>query len=247
VIAIFAFVAFALWAGFWRAFGRMRELRWVAGAVSATILAGVLAFGATRIDDIASRWNLLSWEGLSGGRPAVATPPPEDWPKLMRADLFIPSKHGDYPLGDRGAAYATAWAAMTVHPWFGWGPGGWSAAAAAVSSDPFIRTFFLMVQFTHNDYLQTCVEWGLVGAVGWALLVPGAAINAFARLGLRPSDDFISAAAAVGLGCVLVQSLIDFPLQIPAVFFNAIALSALAWSVRSERIPFRSVSPSSLS
>lgn len=247
VIAIVALAAFALWARVWSAFGRMRELRWATGAVSALLLTAVVGFGATRLDDISARWNLLGWGGLVGGRPVVAPAPVEEWPKLMRHDLFIPSNHGQYPLGDRGAAYATAWAAVNVRPWLGWGPGGWTAAAAAMSNDPFIRTFFLMVQFTHNDYLQTWVEWGLIGAVGWALLVPGAVVNAFKQLGWRPSHDFIGAAAAVALGSVLVQSLIDFPLQIPAVAFNAIALSALAWSIPSERIPFRCVSPSSLS
>ncbi len=247
VIAVVALVAFTLWAGLWRNFRRIPELRWVVGGVSAALLLAILSLGATRLDDIQARWNLLQWDGLIGGRPAVAAAPIDEWPKLMRPDLFIPSKHGDYPLGDRGAAYATAWAAVKVHPWFGWGPGGWTAAAAAMSNDPFIRTFFLMVQFTHNDYLQTWVEWGLIGAAGWALLVPGAAVHAFRKLGWRPSHDFIGCAAAVALGCVLLQSLIDFPLQIPAVAFNAIALSAIAWSIPSERNPFRCVSSSSLS
>jgi hypothetical protein len=247
VIAIVALVACVFWVRAWRAMGRMPELRWATGAVCAMLLTAVIGFGATRLDHITARWNLLNWDGLVGGRPVVAAAPVEEWPKLMRHDLFVPSKHGEYPLGDRGAAYATAWAAGKIRPWLGWGPGGWTAAAAATSNDPFIRTFFLMVQFTHNDYLQTWVEWGLIGAAGWALLVPGSVVNAFKQLGSLPSRDLVGAAAAVALGCVLVQSLIDFPLQIPAVAFNAIALSALAWTVPSERIPFRCVSSSSLS
>jgi hypothetical protein len=247
VIAIVALVACVFWVRAWRALSRMPELRWATVAVCALLITVVVGFGATRLDDITARWNLLRWDGLVGGRAVVAAAPVEDWPKLMRHDLFVPSKHGEYPLGDRGAAYATAWAAGIARPWLGWGPGGWTAAAAATSNDPFIRTFFLMVQFTHNDYLQTWVEWGLIGATGWALLVPGAVVNAFKNLGGHPSRDLVGAAAAVALGSVLVQSLIDFPLQIPAVAFNAVALSALAWSVPSERIPFRCVSSSSLS
>lgn len=150
----------------------------------------------------------------------------------MRDDLFIPSKHEAYILGDRGAAYATAAAAMVDRPWFGWGPGtGWTAAAAAHSQDPFIRTFFLLVQFTHSDPLQTCVEWGLIGAIGWALLVPVSLVHALPRLGSRPSRDFIGAGAVTALVAVLIQSLTDFPLQIPAIQFNVAALAALAWSV----------------
>jgi O-antigen ligase len=148
----------------------------------------------------------------------------------MRPDLFVPSSHDDYPLGDRGAMYAAAAGAIGERPWFGWGPGGWMAAEAAHSTDPFIRTFFLTIQFTHEDYLQTAVEWGLIGAIGWALLVPGGVVHALRRLRARPSRDILGASAVIALGALLTQSLIDFPLQIPAIQFNAVALSALLWS-----------------
>lgn len=87
------------------------------------------------------------------------------------------------------------------------------------------------MQFTHEDYLQTCVEWGLVGAAGWALIVLGGLITGISRLGRHISRDFIGGAAVIALTAVLTQSTIDFPLQIPAVQFNALALTALAWSV----------------
>lgn len=244
VIAIAGFILFTFWVGLWRAVGEIRGLRLVGGTVSALLVFVVLGFGATRLNDIHSRWSLLNWEGLRGGHAATVNPPVSEWPRLMRDDLFIPSDHGDYPLGDRGAAYATAVAAIRAHPWFGWGPGGWTAAAAAFSTDPFVRTFYLMVQFTHNDYLQTCVEWGLIGAAGWGLVIVGAPVFALRRLGWRPSHDFVGAAATTALCAVLIQSLIDFPLQIPAVQFNAMALAALAWSVpvapsdRSSASPF---------
>ena len=243
VLAMVGLIVFVLWAGAWRAFGQIRGLRLAGVTASVLLIVAVASFGATRLNDIKARWDQLEWTSLLGQHRAVATPPLEQWNERMRDDLFVPSAHGDYPLGDRGAAYATAWAAIKAHPLFGWGPGGWTAAAAAYSTDPFIRTFYLMLQFTHNDYLQTVVEWGLVGATGWALLFWGGVVNAIRRLGRRPSRDFIGAAAALALILLLVQSLIDFPLQIPAVQFNAIALCALAWSVPGERLPHRSASP----
>ena len=243
VIAIVVLVAFALWMGLWRAFGEIRGLRVAGGLVCTALLVAVLSFGATRISDIRARWGKVEWSSLRGGRDMAQAPPVKEWSSLMRDDLFVPSSHAGYPLGDRGAAYATAWSAIKDRPWFGWGPGGWTAAAAAVSIDPFIRTFYLMVQFTHNDFLQFCVEWGLIGAAGWALLVPGAAVNAFHRIGWRPSRDYIGAAAVAALTSVLVQSLIDFPLQIPAIQCNAIALSALAWSSPATIPPRSSASP----
>lgn len=243
VIALVVLVGFTLWIGLWRAFGEIRGLRVVAGVVSALLLVAVLGFGATRLDEISARWGKLDFASMRGGHEMAVNPPVVEWPRLMRDDLFIPSSHAGYVLGDRGAAYATAWQAIKERPWFGWGPGGWIAASAATSTDPFIRTFYLMVQFTHNDFLQTWVEWGVIGAAGWTLLVPGAAAHAFLRLGRRPSQDFIGAAAAAALASVLIQSLIDFPLQIPAIQFNALALSALAWSAPGERLQRTSTPP----
>jgi hypothetical protein len=232
VIAAGAFVVFTLWAGLWRALGQVRGLRTISVSITALLFIVVVGLGATRVGDIRARWELLDWSNLRGGRTALSTPPESEWPQLMRDDLFVPSNHRAYPLGDRGAAYATAARAIAQRPWFGWGPGtGWTAAAAQNSKDPFVRTFFLLIQFTHSDPLQTCIEWGLVGAVGWALLLPGSLVHAIPRLGPRPSRDFIGAGAVTAIIAVLIQSLTDFPLQIPAIQFNIAALAALAWSV----------------
>jgi hypothetical protein len=232
LIAIFAVITFTFWAGLWRALSQVRGLQVAVFSVVAALVVLVAVLGASRLGDIGSRWNQLEWKGLRGGSAPLATPPESEWPKLMRDDLFVASDHRAYPLGDRGAAYATAGAAIADRPWFGWGPGsGWTAASAAHSADPFLRTFYLLIQFTHSDVLQTCVEWGVVGAAGWALLVPGALVHALARIGFRPSRDFIGAGAVTALIAVLIQSLTDFPLQIPAIQLNAVALAALAWSV----------------
>lgn len=239
VLMVLALVGLAFWIGLWRTLGEIRGLRRLVFAGAAAIGLAVLVLGASRFDVILSRWHGLVAGGTHPGAaaPAVA---PEDWPRVMRDDLFVPSDHRAYFLGDRGAAYAAAIDAIRGRPWFGWGPGGWTAAAAAHSGDAFIRTFYLYLQFTHSDPLQAAVEWGLIGALGWTLLLPGAVVWTGVQLGRRPARDPIAATAAVGLAAVLVQSLVDFPLQIPAVHFNALALAALAWSVAPLANPFPS-------
>jgi O-antigen ligase len=235
VVAVLTLLAALAWTRPWRFLARRRP------SVVSAILVGaglVVAIGigvrGNRADAIRTRWSGIGWSSLRGGsEPAKAPPPPESWPRLMRADLFVASSHAEYPLGDRGAAYATAYRAIAVRPWLGWGPGGWMAAAAATSLDPFIRTFFQMLQFTHEDYLQTVVEWGLIGAAGWMLLVPASLWRTIRELGFRPERDLLAAGAALSLAAVLVQSLIDFPMQIPAVQLNAITLAALGWSAKS--------------
>jgi O-antigen ligase len=233
VIAITLLASFALWTRLWKRLGAIRGLRLALtmGAIGLALV--VLSMGAGRLKTIASRWNLLEFDRLRGSPQAVVTPPPPpaEWPRLMRDDLFVPSDHRNYPLGDRGATYAAAGHAIEERPWFGWGPGGWMAAAAAHSVDPFVRTFFLTMQFTHNDLLQTAVEWGLIGAAGWCLVIPASVVLALRRLGADPSRDFLAAGAVTALVALFTQSSIDFPLQIPAVQWNAIALTALAWTV----------------
>lgn len=243
VIAAFTLVGFALWTGLWRGLGRVPGLRLAVAVAGLTTGAAVVAFGASRLDDIAARWDQIRIANLIGGRVPVPPPAMSEWPRLMRDDLFIPSDHRAYPLGDRGATYATALSAIAERPWFGWGPGGWMAAAAANSIDPFVRTFFLTVQFTHNDLLQACVEWGLVGAAGWVLVIGGSVVFALVRLQRSPERDPVAAGAVAALMAVFTQSLIDFPLQIPAVQFNALALAALAWSADGARTPVAAVSP----
>jgi hypothetical protein len=234
VVAALAIVSALLWVRPWR-FGRRaagKATRWALVALGglAVVAAAALLGGRTR--DIHSRWSALRLSELAGSGSAATPIPPSQWPSHMRDDLFIPSAHGDFILGDRGAAYQTAARAISERPWFGWGPGGWMAAAASNTDDPFIRTFFQMMQFTHEDYLQSLVEWGLVGAAGWGLLILGGVARGAFTLRFRPEGDFIAAGAAIGLAAVLVQSLIDFPLQIPAIQLNAVALAALAWSAR---------------
>lgn len=234
VVAITLLVAFSLWTGLWKRLASIRGLRLALLGGAMLVALGVLTVGAGRLKTIAARWHELEFARLRGNRAVVATPPPpSEWPRRMRDDLFVPSDHRNYPLGDRGATYAAAWEAIKDRPWFGWGPGGWMAAAAAHSVDPFVRTFFLTMQFTHDDLLQTCVEWGLIGAAGWCLLIPASVIFALRSLAHQPSLDFIAAGAITALAALFIQSLIDFPLQIPAVQWNTIALTAFAWSAVS--------------
>jgi len=231
VIAVVVLIGFSGWCGLWRVFGHVRGLRPALGGIVIVFALTIAAFGATRVDEIKSRWSLLSWDKLTGQGAFVAPPPEPEWRGLMRDDLFVPSDHSGYPLGDRGAAYTAALHAIADRPWFGWGPGGWTAAAAHHSNDPFIRTFFLIVQFTHQDLLQGFVEWGLIGGTGWAFLLGGAVFAAVARVRTSPHLDYLGAGAAAALAAVLLQSLIDFPLQIPALLFNALGLAAVAWTV----------------
>lgn len=211
-----------LWRGL--ALGRRANFGWGLGAV---VAAATLAAFAGRGGEIVSRWELLVSPRLAA--PQAPPPPPERWAAVMRDDLVVPGRTSTGPFGDRGESWRTALRAIAERPLLGHGPDNWRGAASHHSADPFVRTFFLYLQFAHQDVLQSAVEWGVVGAAGcWTLLLGGLIAVARTRgpaTGLRSA---LALAAACGLAAVLLQSQLDFPLRIPAVAFNAVVLSALA-------------------
>ena len=211
--------------------GNFKLGRW-ALAVPLGIIA-VAALGG-RTGEIAERWHLLGTPTAKSMRPIPAE---TEWPRLVREDLLIPNVYNSRSWGDRGEAQQTALRAINARPLTGHGPGNWAAAASVFSSDPYVRSFYLYLQFTHEDFLQTWVEWGAAGFLSLILLLPGAVIAAYRAISIK--DNLISTltlCAALGLAAVLLQSLLDFPLQIPAIALNASVLTGLAWSsVRHSR------------
>lgn len=95
-----------------------------------------------------------------------------------------------------------------------------------------------MWNHAHQDYLQTVIEWGWVGASAWAALVvgwvlppgrrgrwdPGASRNP--QLSWRGPRPF----AVVALGGVLAHAAVDFPLQVPSIQLYVAMYIALLWA-----------------
>jgi len=174
------------------------------------------------------------WQEMWASAPVMLETVPSresDWPALMRDDLFVPHSSRSGWLGDRGEGWRTALRAIGERPLTGHGPGNWIGAASRHTDDPFVRTFFQFLQFTHQDLLQFAVEWGLPATFGWWGLLVGAVVSAlFLRAGPDPVRHAVGIAAACALAAVLLQAQADFPLQMPAITFNVIVLAALAWA-----------------
>ena len=90
----------------------------------------------------------------------------------------------------------------------------------------------------HNDYLNTLADWGLVGvalvASAWALLGAGVVKTwkrvggASSDLGGRSSNKFaLVLGATLGLLAILIHSLVDFNMHVPANAILAVTLMAL--------------------
>jgi len=120
------------------------------------------------------------------------------------------------------------------HVWFGVGPSHFDYRFPAYRP-PEVQA---RPGYSHNDYLNTLADWGLVGAVlvagCWILLSLG--VLKTWRYVRRQSNDIETRlsnraafvfGAAVGLIAILVHSFADFNMHIPANAILAVALMAL--------------------
>lgn len=124
-------------------------------------------------------------------------------------------------------------------PWWGVGPGLFN------SRFPAFRPTAVQLQpdRVHNDYLNTLVDWGIVGAaivtLAFVLLFWGVAKTwPFVRgtssdLGKKRSNKFaLVLGASIGLVAILLHSVADFNLQIPANAILMVTLMAILTSCR---------------
>ncbi|WP_438481992.1 O-antigen ligase family protein [Oleiharenicola lentus] len=214
----------------------------VLGATGIAALLLILTMSG-RLGDITARWRyFFTHFSTSAFVEPTISPPESAWPALIRDDLFIPFTSHYGWLGDRGEGWHTALRAIADRPLTGHGPANWMGAASQHSDDPFVRTFFQFLQFTHQDLLQCAVEWGVPATLGWWGFLVGAVVAVVRTRGWRsPLHRSLAVAAACALAAVLLQAQLDFPLEMPAVALNVIVLAALAWSGRVS--PASSVHP----
>jgi len=123
---------------------------------------------------------------------------------------------------------------IAARPLLGWGFGTFPLVYPSFRS--FYTNYF--VNEAHNDYLQTAVETGLVG---FAILCGFIAL--FYRTSLRNIEGWrtdirsaVCLASIVGVTGILVHSLSDFNLQIPANASLFFALCALATGSFGNRV-----------
>src|SRR5438552_1658000 len=103
---------------------------------------------------------------------------------------------------------------LKEHPWIGTGMGSFEVAFPAYQSFPSD----LLWDHAHNDYVEALAENGFVGGAmmlgGLVLFLRLAFSNL--RVRLKSRAGWISCGAAVGCCGILVHSLVDFNLHLPA-------------------------------
>jgi len=209
-------------AGMASSVGRSARRRWSAAAV---VLALVLAAGLS-----VALWRAADETQQGGAAEAI-----------------------DVSLASRLAVSAAGWAIVRDHPLFGTGLGSWLHAFRPYQAPPVEGGIW---DHAHNDYLELAAEGGLAG-VALVLLFALALVRAAARRPApaapvaAPSPDrersaahsrefelpdwraalgqpsFLRWGLVGGVAAILVHSLIDFGLRMPANFLSLMVVLAL--------------------
>jgi len=140
----------------------------------------------------------------------------------------------------RAAIAKDCWHMFLQRPVLGWGLGAFPYVY------PEFRSFYTdyLINQAHNDYLQILVETGIPGTIAMAWFIFALYRQALRKLGVvrsKSSIDFGSSARLAALtGCtgLLVHSLVDFNLHIPANAALFFVLCAVAgWGVLEKAKP----------
>ena len=84
--------------------------------------------------------------------------------------------------------------------------------------------------FAHEDYLQTLIEWGWVGAGVWAVLCFGGLMRCFLFCRRkRFTESALLFGSGLALAGVALHALVDFPLQIASLQLYAAVYLGLGW------------------
>ncbi len=191
-------------------------------ALSSLFVIGTLAFGTRQLSWVArSRKRQMSAVGLVAALvlAGFVLLPPD---KLILRFAQLVSTEGLTADG-RASLWAETIPLIRAYPVFGCGLGGYETAFSRFKvSGPLVTD-----DFAHNDYLQLLAELGLVGFVIGAALA-FSVVRMAVRRAVESTDHeerCLAVAGAGALAAILLHSLVDFNLYIPA---NAMLLAWIA-------------------
>ena len=125
--------------------------------------------------------------------------------------------------------YSFSRRAAQASPWLGWGLGTFPEIYAAYQPDEIRQ----VNDKAHSTPIELYVETGVLGTVpGHRTLIPQV------RDRTRP-DWYLTIGLAMALVSMLLHSLVDFSLQIPAIAFISAAFLGMGWAQTFHRVPIR--------
>lgn len=116
--------------------------------------------------------------------------------------------------------------------WFGFGPGTFFAVFPFHTAYLGYKIWGYWI-YAHEDYLQTVIEYGRVGAALWTVYFLGGLFLALIRaIGEKSTTARLGYAACfLALVATALHALVDFPLQVPSIQLYVAVFLALAWRV----------------
>ncbi len=181
----------------------------------------------------------------------VAALPTERWEHLLNTEAGTDG---------RSVAYPYFIAMLPDASWIGFGPGNFKEVYwDYVGDDPRMATIPFWV--AHQDYLQTIIEWGYLGTLGWTLLFAFPIVALIRQaLGAPPvrldqRDDYayawtvylrqwweaiptsssplLAVGGLVAIALTAGHAMVDFPMQIQSLQFYFLIWIALGWHLWS--------------
>ncbi|MEW6734216.1 MAG: O-antigen ligase family protein [Acidobacteriota bacterium] len=149
---------------------------------------------------------------------------------------LIDMKAGISSINDRWAIWRDAWTLFQQHPLLGVGLGAYPYVST-MTVDKQLATH-LGVHQTHNDYLQTLTDTGIVGGIFAILFLSSIFIAVRKNLrSVRVQEKAIILGAGSGIIALLVHSSVDFNLQLASNALLFLALTALAIQPSDAQMP----------
>lgn len=146
------------------------------------------------------------------------------------ADLIERFGSGSY-LGERLAQWKLTWVAIEQSPFLGFGGNSYADVFQILRDEREFRQ--VVYNQAHNDYLHIWLEQGALGLMLWLALLFFVIRSCYIALKTTRSR-LVSAtmfAVLISLLCGLIQSMVDFNLQIINIRFYFFVIMSLAFSV----------------
>lgn len=146
------------------------------------------------------------------------------------SDLIERFSSGSY-LGERLAQWNLTWLAIEQSPILGFGGNSYADVFQVLRGENEFRQ--VVYNQAHNDYLHIWLEQGALGLGLWFVFLFIAFRTAYLSL-ISTRSHLVSAtmfAVMIALLCALIQSMVDFNLQIVNIRFYFFVIISLAFSV----------------